>query len=96
MLVTYKPGKVHLNAHFFSRHRQNKGEPFVVGLLEEEFEGISDDKIISLLQQDPEAMMERVEAVQWGAEEEEEVFVQTPFAEPKSNMERVTLEEIQR
>ena len=95
MLVTYKPGKIHLNADFFSRLRQNKGEPFVIGLLEEEFEGISDEEIISFLEQDPEATMEQVESVQWGAEEEE-VFLQTPFTEIKGNMERVTLEEIQR
>ena len=50
MLVTYKPGNIHTNTDFFSRLKQQGKGMYVVNLVGEDFEHLTDDEIISCIQ----------------------------------------------
>ena len=50
MLVTYKPGDVHLNADFFSRIKQQDKGPIIIGIVEELAHNLTDDEVTKLIE----------------------------------------------
>ena len=80
MLITYKPGNVHLNADFFSRLKHQDEGPLIVGILEDMADELSDKEITAMVQ---EEMMKsvgtsinEVATICWGTEtEEDEIFI---------------------
>ena len=94
MVVTYKPGKKHLNADFFSRLRQDEST-FVVNLTSEHFDRLSDEEIINSFQEGTYSATMPIETstVSWGATSDNVLLDTTKLS--NSDADKVTKEEIQ-
>ena len=51
MIVTYKPGEKHNNADFFSRLREQKTGLYVVNLIDQIWQPLSETEIVSLFEE---------------------------------------------
>ena len=52
MIITYKPGDVHLNADFFSRVKQQDKGPIVIGIVEDLAYNLTNEEIARLIEEE--------------------------------------------